>query len=71
MCRINCGGGCPECSPEDHTKQCRYAWAYGSLKCICNEHYYDGNSINPRCVCGEPLPALCITMLRPERLEKL
>jgi hypothetical protein len=21
MCRINCSGGCPECAPDDHTKE--------------------------------------------------
>ncbi len=26
MCRINCSGGCPSCSPEDHSVLRRVSW---------------------------------------------
>lgn len=36
-CKINCSGGCPACSPEDHNERCQ--WAYNNDKtdaCTCD-----------------------------------
>lgn len=39
MCRIDCSGGCPECSPEDHIDRCALQWGETHL-CTC--HVEDG-----------------------------
>lgn len=35
MCSVNCSGGCPECSPEDHLQSCRLRWREGRRFCTC------------------------------------
>lgn len=33
MCEINCSGGCPECSPGDHSSHCVNLWKKSKDKC--------------------------------------
>jgi hypothetical protein len=43
MCKIECSGGCPECSPEDHDfcPQCGLAEVHGH-KMDCSQKYTTG-----------------------------